>query len=79
MKNIKYNGGKGNMIERIYTKECYEKIKDKFVSVKHLAECVISNAKPKDILLLEISIKGGKKILRAKIITPTKYLESCVI
>ncbi len=67
------------MIERIYTKEVYEEIKYKFHSVTHIAQVMIDNAKPKDILVLTISMDGKRIVEKAQVTTPDDYLKSCVI
>ncbi len=66
------------MIERIYTKECYERIKKKFYAVDTIAQTIIDNAQPDEILELTISMDGMRVVRKAKVVTPEEYLESCL-
>ncbi len=66
-------------IERLYTKERFEEIRGKFISIDDGAEAIISGADDKDIISFKISIDSPKKVISAELTTPKEYLKSCVM
>ena len=66
-------------IERLYTKERFEKLRGKFVSIDAGAEAVIKKSENSDILLLKISIDSPRKVISAELTTPKEYLKSCIL
>ena len=66
-------------IERLYTKERFEKMEGKFAFIDPAAKKVIDSVESKDILSFKISIASPRRVLSAKLTTPSAYLESCVV